>query len=83
MEPAQLLSFAIEVALSGTRQRRYEILRELSGPEQVTLDKHRTLEILINLVRNAADALDEAMAAEAKLEQPASNSKSRMTTTSA
>lgn len=60
VEPAQLVGFAVEVALSGTRQRRYEIVRELTGPKQVMLDKHRTLEILINLVRNAADALDEA-----------------------
>jgi signal transduction histidine kinase len=63
VEPAQLVAFAIEVALSGTRQRRFEIVRELTGPKRVTLDKHRTLEILINLVRNAGDALDEAMAA--------------------
>lgn len=56
----ELLEFAIDVALSSGRQSRYRIIRKVDGLSSVRLDKHRTLQILINLIRNASDAIDEA-----------------------
>ncbi|MFV8753548.1 ATP-binding protein [Nannocystaceae bacterium ST9] len=60
IEPGALIEFALAVALSNQRQRRYRIVREVADLPALMLDKHRTLEILINLIRNAADAIDQA-----------------------
>ena len=56
----ELLEFAIDVALSTGRQTRYRIIRKVDGLTTIRLDKHRTLQILINLIRNASDAIDES-----------------------
>jgi len=56
----ELVDFALEVALSSTRRTRYQVRRELAELPPIRIDKHRTLQILINLVRNAADAIDES-----------------------
>lgn len=55
----ELVAFALEVALSSTRRARYEVRCDLASMPPIRIDKHRTLQILINLVRNAADAIDE------------------------
>jgi signal transduction histidine kinase len=56
----ELVDFALEVSLSSTRRAKYRVRCELPALSSIRIDKHRTLQILINLIRNAADAIDEA-----------------------
>jgi signal transduction histidine kinase len=56
----ELVSFALEISLSSTRRAKYRVRCELAELPPIRIDKHRTLQILINLIRNAADAIDEA-----------------------
>lgn len=56
---SELVDFALEVSLSSTRRARYQVRCVLPELPPIRIDKHRTLQILINLIRNAADAIDE------------------------
>lgn len=56
---SELVEFALEVSLSSTRRAKYQVRTELPELRWIRIDKHRTLQILINLIRNAADAIDE------------------------
>jgi two-component system NtrC family sensor kinase len=60
VKPRELVEFALEVSLSSTRRAKYRVRCELPEISTIRIDKHRTLQILINLIRNAADAIDEA-----------------------
>jgi signal transduction histidine kinase len=53
---------------SGALERHgIQVLRQYSDVPQLTIDKHKALQILVNLVHNAKYALDEAGPAEKKL----------------
>lgn len=63
----ELLEFAIDVALSSGRQARYRIVRKVDGLTAIRLDKHRILQIIINLIRNASDAIEEQQPARGEI----------------
>ncbi|MCA9705385.1 MAG: HAMP domain-containing histidine kinase [Myxococcales bacterium] len=63
----ELLEFAVDVALSSGRQTRYRVVCKVDGLSVIRIDKHRTLQILINLVRNAADAIDQSRRSDGEI----------------
>jgi C4-dicarboxylate-specific signal transduction histidine kinase len=44
-----------------------KVVREFGPAPKVTVDKHKVLQILVNLIRNAKYALDDGMPAEKKM----------------
>jgi signal transduction histidine kinase len=57
---ASLVDDALEINNIGFGRNRIEVVRDYSEVPEVTVDKHRVLQILVNLITNAKHALDEA-----------------------
>ncbi|MDB6153359.1 MAG: ATP-binding region, ATPase domain protein [Chthoniobacteraceae bacterium] len=58
---------AIRFNQSGLDRHRIEIIRQFAQLPQVSIEKHKVLQILVNLVRNAKHALTEAARADKRL----------------
>ena len=51
----------------GLERHGIEVTRDFSPVPQLTIDKHKVLQILVNILRNAKHALEEAQVAEKRL----------------
>lgn len=56
---ADLMDDALQINLASLSRHGVEIVREYSDVPQAMVDKHKVLQILVNLVNNAKYALDE------------------------
>jgi len=56
---SELVEDALQINASGLERHGITLERQYSEELEVTVDKHRVLQILINLIRNAKYALDE------------------------
>jgi signal transduction histidine kinase len=65
--PAELMEQAVRVAQAAIDQHAVAVSREFAPLPTVLLDQHSVLQILINLVTNAANALKESSAAEKRI----------------
>ena len=61
---AELMEEAVRVAQPGIDQHAVKVARSFAQVPILLLDQHRVLQILINLVSNAVNALKESQAAE-------------------
>jgi len=57
VDPADILDDALRVNLVASGQRDVELVREIAEVPSVSLDKHKVLQILINLLSNANNAV--------------------------
>ena len=57
---AKVLEDAIHMSSGSLEQHRITLVREFETGMQVTIDKHRVLQILVNLIRNAKHAMQAA-----------------------
>ncbi|MGD0388045.1 MAG: ATP-binding protein [Tepidisphaeraceae bacterium] len=55
--PAGLMENALQMNLISLERHQIDVVREVQDLEEVDLDKHKILQILINLISNAKDAL--------------------------
>ncbi|QRK13548.1 AAA family ATPase [Archangium violaceum] len=55
---AQLVDDALRIQMGSLKRHGVSIIRELSAVPKAQLDKHKVLQILINLLSNAKNALD-------------------------
>jgi len=55
--PAELVEAALAISAAGLREARIEVRREIESLPSVLIDRHRVLQILVNLVSNAKHAL--------------------------
>jgi signal transduction histidine kinase len=62
-----LLEDAIKINLAGFEREGVEIVRDFEGIPPITIDKHKIMQILINLVTNAKQAFREVDHSEKKL----------------
>nr|QKW93915.1 serine/threonine protein kinase [Vitiosangium cumulatum] len=56
---AQLVDDALRIQMAALQRHGVSVRRELSAVPKVKVDKHKVLQILINLISNAKNALDE------------------------
>ncbi|PTL84005.1 trifunctional serine/threonine-protein kinase/ATP-binding protein/sensor histidine kinase [Vitiosangium sp. GDMCC 1.1324] len=56
---AQLIDDALRIQLAALQRHGVNVRREVSPVPKVKVDKHKVLQILINLISNAKNALDE------------------------
>jgi C4-dicarboxylate-specific signal transduction histidine kinase len=63
---AQVVEDALQMNDAALRRHEVEVVRDFQKVPLVTLDKHKVLQILVNLIRNAKYALDEKAGPEAK-----------------
>jgi signal transduction histidine kinase len=64
---AELVQDAIRMNLAAFERHGITIVREFAPVPPVTVDRHKVLQILINLIRNAKYAMDELGPAEKRL----------------
>ncbi|HYH99531.1 ATP-binding sensor histidine kinase [Hyalangium sp.] len=64
---AQLIDDALRIQLAALQRHSISITRELSPAPRVRVDKHKILQILLNLITNAKDAMDEVPAGQRTL----------------
>jgi signal transduction histidine kinase len=55
----QLVDEALEIAADPLRNGAVEIVREYDTVPKITIDKHKVLQIIVNLVRNANSAMED------------------------
>jgi PAS domain S-box-containing protein len=55
---AQLVDESLRINHSGFERHAITVIKEFERIPQITVDKHKVLQILVNLVRNAKDACD-------------------------
>jgi signal transduction histidine kinase len=64
---SELVEDALRMNLGAFQRHGITIIRQFTPVSPVTVDKHKVLQILINLMRNAKYAMDEAALAEKRL----------------
>ena len=58
LDLAELINDTLRMSAESLKRHRVEVVREFEPMPRVTVDKHKVLQILINLVRNAKHACD-------------------------
>ncbi len=64
---AELLDDALELNSSSLTKYGIEVIREYEELPDITVDKHKLLQVVINLIKNAKEAIAEGAAPERKL----------------
>src|SRR5579862_1874957 len=64
LQPAELVEDALRMNWAAFERHGVAIVREFAQTPPITVDKHKVLQILINLIRNAKYALDELGSSE-------------------
>ena len=65
--PADLVETALKLQAASYRRHSIEVVRQYEAVAPVTVDKHKVLQILVNLLQNARHACDEGSPAEKKI----------------
>ncbi|HHY85637.1 MAG TPA: PAS domain S-box protein [Verrucomicrobia bacterium] len=58
--PAQLVEDALQIKAAALKRHDITVVRETEDTPLITTEKHKVLQILVNLIRNAKYALDES-----------------------
>ncbi|KFE70692.1 trifunctional serine/threonine-protein kinase/ATP-binding protein/sensor histidine kinase [Hyalangium minutum] len=56
-DPARLLEDALSIQMAALKRHGIHVIREFSPASRIRLDKHKVLQILINLISNARNAM--------------------------
>jgi C4-dicarboxylate-specific signal transduction histidine kinase len=67
LNASELVEDALAVNLAGLQRHKVQVLRDFSPVPRIMVDKHKVMQILINLVSNAKYALDKNPIQEKKL----------------
>ncbi len=59
LDAIDLVEDALRLNEGAIARHQVKVIREYKGPVPVTVDKHKVLQILVNLIRNAKYALDD------------------------
>ena len=59
LSPVELVEDALRMNSAAFERHGVEVVRDFSSTPPVTVDKHKVLQILVNLIRNAKYAMDE------------------------
>ena len=60
VSPVELIEDAVRINSGGLARHQVDILREYHAVPSVKIDRHKVLQILVNLIRNAKYACDES-----------------------
>jgi len=67
MRPDSLVEDALRMTAGSRRRRGVEVVRMFETTEPIFGDRHKVLQILVNLIRNSQDALCDAAPAEKRI----------------
>jgi signal transduction histidine kinase len=67
LPPAQLVEDALRMNEASLARQGIQVLREFGEVPNLSIDKHKALQILVNLIRNARHALVNSSAPEKRL----------------
>jgi len=60
VQPVEMVEDALRMNAEGLAQHQVRLVREFEAAPEITVEKHKVLQILVNLVRNAQHACDES-----------------------
>lgn len=63
----ELVEDALQINAGGLSSQQVEVVRQFSPVPSITLEKHKVLQILVNLIRNAKFACDESGRADKRI----------------
>jgi PAS domain S-box-containing protein len=66
-QPAELVEFALRISEASLGRHRVTVIREFSPAPAVRVERHKVLQILINLIRNAKEAINESLRPDKEL----------------
>jgi PAS domain S-box-containing protein len=78
LKAADLVEDALRMNSSSLHRHDVQVVKELEEAPLVAVDKHKVLQILVNLMRNAKQACDESGRAEKRLTLRVTNGKDRV-----
>jgi PAS domain S-box-containing protein len=64
VSPVQLMEDALQINAGGFARRQIRVCREFGAAPEIPTEKHKVLQILVNLLRNAAEAVEQSGRAE-------------------
>ena len=65
--PAELVEFALRISEASLTRHHVTVVREFSPAPNVNVERHKVLQILINMIRNAKEAMGESRRSEKQL----------------
>jgi signal transduction histidine kinase len=74
----ELVEDGLRMNAGALARHRVEVIREFGDVPQINVDKHRVLQILVNLIRNAKYACDESGRADRRLTVRVANGEGRI-----
>jgi signal transduction histidine kinase len=78
VEPAELLEDALRMNADALARHDIQVERDYGDPPSIRVDKHKVLQILVNLVRNAKYACDESGRADKRIRLSATVGEGRL-----
>lgn len=60
VEPFEIVEDALHLSAEALERHGIEVIREFNLQQAITADRHKTLQILINLLRNSIQSIEEA-----------------------
>jgi signal transduction histidine kinase len=79
LHPAELVEDALRINEESLSRRGIQICRQYAAPlPKLTVDKHKALQVLINLIRNAGSACEESSQAEKRMTLHLANGDGRL-----
>jgi signal transduction histidine kinase len=67
VNPVQLVEDALQINAAALQRHNVQVNRDFQSTRQVVTDKHKVLQILVNLIRNAKYATEEAKRTEKRV----------------
>jgi PAS domain S-box-containing protein len=64
---ADLVEDSLRMNEGSLRQRTVEVIREVGDAPRITVERHKALQILVNLIRNAGHACDDSLNPEKRI----------------
>jgi len=65
--PAEIVEYALRISEASLTRHNIAVVREFSSAPAVKVERHKVLQILVNLIRNAKEAMNESGRADKRL----------------
>ena len=67
VSPAEIIEYALRVSEASLTRHHVIVVREFSAAPPMKVERHKVLQILVNLIRNAKDAINESCRTDKQL----------------
>jgi C4-dicarboxylate-specific signal transduction histidine kinase len=65
--PAEIVEYALRISEASLTRHKVAVVREFSSAPAVKVERHKVLQVLVNLIRNAKEAMNESRRTDKRL----------------